>query len=92
MGKRKRAKRSPKAAMSKPRANWISTAILRSLAGEAKELIEAGIGGYHSLTEFINDSARRRLEQLNKSKRRRRVIPESQPVAESPQLLEPVTA
>ena len=66
MGKKRKARRSPRAGTSKPRANWISTALLRSLADAAKELIKAGVGGYHSLTEFGNDAVRRRIEELRK--------------------------
>ncbi len=64
MGKRKRTRRNPKAGTAKPRANWISTAVPRTLAHEANELIKSGIGGYHSLTNLVEDAVRRRLEEL----------------------------
>jgi hypothetical protein len=63
MGKGRKSKQNKKRT-SKPRANWISTAILRSLADEANELIDDGAVKYHSLTEFVCDAVRRRLEDL----------------------------
>jgi len=61
---RKKPTSSPKTARHKSRQKWISTAIPRTLAREANQLIKSGIGGYHSLTNLVEDAVRRRLEQL----------------------------
>jgi Arc/MetJ-type ribon-helix-helix transcriptional regulator len=45
--------------------NYVTIKVPKALADEIDQLVEAGILGYRSRAEMVNDAIRRRLEQLN---------------------------
>jgi len=66
MGKRRKSKQNKKRT-SKPRANWISTAVLRSLVEEAKPFINpADARKFPSLTKLVCEAVRQLLDELER--------------------------
>jgi len=54
-----------KARKKKQQTRWVTTALKRPLAEEIqREIIDKGVGGYSSLTGFVEEASRRRLEEL----------------------------